>query len=335
MRLPAPYQPTAPAGATDDYRCFVIDPQLREAAFVTGAQVLPDNPALVHHAILYRVEPGQAGAASAADAAAPGAGWTCFGGTGLPGGDGPAGLLDGAPWVTAWAPGGPGERLTARGAGVRLAAGSKLVLQMHYNLAHGAGVDRSGVRLRLAPGTARLQPLHTMLLPAPVELPCAPGETGRLCDRRAAIVDVANRFGTAAEFTIAGLQFLCGGNLAAPAAGDTQSCNRRIARPATIRAVAGHMHLLGRSIRIELNPGTGRAQTLLDIRNWNFDDQGAIPLRKPVRIGPGDELRVTCRHDASLRSKLPALQGQQPRYVVWGEGTSDEMCLGVVVVTRP
>jgi hypothetical protein len=44
---------------------------------------------------------------------------------------------------------------------------------------------------------------------------------------------------------------------------------------------------------------------------------------------------VTCRHDAALRAQLPALRGQQPRYVVWGEGTSDEMCLGIVAVTRP
>jgi hypothetical protein len=31
---------------------------------------------------------------------------------------------------------------------------------------------------------------------------------------------------------------------------------------------------------------------------------------------------------------LPAFKGQQERYVVWGEGTTDEMCLGIVMVTR-
>jgi Copper type II ascorbate-dependent monooxygenase, C-terminal domain len=334
--LPAEYRPAAPSGGTDDYRCFVIDPQLDTPTFVTGAEVLPGNPKLVHHAILYRVEPGQADAVAAADAATPDAGWTCFGGAGLPTGDGgSAGQLDAAPWVTAWAPGGGGERLTGRGTGVLLKPGSQLVLQMHYNLLHGSGVDRSGVRLRLAAGGAKLQPLHTILLPAPVELPCAPAESGPLCERDAAVADVSHRFGTSAEQTIAGLQFICQGDLAAPRSGQTQSCDRRINEPATIRAVAGHMHLLGRSITIELNPGTPAARTLLDIKTWNFDDQGAVPLRQPVRVTPGDQLRVTCRHDASLRSKLPALRDQQPRYVVWGEGTSDEMCLGIVVVTRP
>jgi hypothetical protein len=336
LQLPADYQPAAPAGGTDDYRCFMIDPRLGTPTFVTGAEVLPGNPKLVHHAILYRVEPGQADAVAAADAATPGTGWTCFGGAGLPAGDGgPAGALDAAPWVTAWAPGGAGERLTGRGTGVLLKPGSKLILQMHYNLLHGSGVDRSSVRLRLAAGGARLQPLLTMLLPAPVELPCAPDESGALCERDAAVADVGRRFGAAAEQTVAGLQFLCGGDLAAPRSGQTQHCDRRIAEPATIRAVAGHMHLLGRSISIELNPGTPAARTLLDIRTWDFDDQGAVPLRQPVRVKPGDQLRVTCRHDAALRAQLPALRGQQPRYVVWGEGTSDEMCLGIVVVTRP
>ena len=49
---------------------------------------------------------------------------------------------------------------------------------------------------------------------------------------------------------------------------------------------------------------------------------------------PGDTLRVTCTHDAALRSLIPELAGEQPRYVTWGEGTSDEMCLGIVLYTR-
>jgi len=49
----------------------------------------------------------------------------------------------------------------------------------------------------------------------------------------------------------------------------------------------------------------------------------------------GDKLRVTCTHDASLRQKIPSLTKLQPRYVVWGEGSSDEMCLGIVSYTQP
>ncbi|MEO9237178.1 MAG: monooxygenase, partial [Jatrophihabitantaceae bacterium] len=71
----------------------------------------------------------------------------------------------------------------------------------------------------------------------------------------------------------------------------------------------------------------------LDVKVWNFDDQRATVLPAPVTVGPGDQLRVTCTHDAGLRSKLPALAKLPPRYVVWGEGSSDEMCLGLVSYT--
>ena len=36
----------------------------------------------------------------------------------------------------------------------------------------------------------------------------------------------------------------------------------------------------------------------------------------------------------TLRTQLPQLRPLKPRYVVWGDGTSDEMCLGVVVWSR-
>jgi hypothetical protein len=117
--------------------------------------------------------------------------------------------------------------------------------------------------------------------------------------------------------------------------GPVQSCTRTIRAPGTIRAVAGHMHLLGRAITVDVDKGTDRAQRVLDIANWDFDDQGSIPLAKPVAVRPGDSITVTCRHDQSLRDRLPAFRGQPERYVLWGEGTTDEMCLGIVLLTRP
>jgi protein involved in polysaccharide export with SLBB domain len=93
------------------------------------------------------------------------------------------------------------------------------------------------------------------------------------------------------------------------------------------------MHLLGRSIKIELNPGTSAAQTLLDVPSFNFDDQELHVLPTPVQVKPGDTVRVTCTHDAALRRMLPQLKKLPPRYVVYGDGTSDEMCLGLLTVS--
>jgi protein involved in polysaccharide export with SLBB domain len=93
------------------------------------------------------------------------------------------------------------------------------------------------------------------------------------------------------------------------------------------------MHLLGRSISVELNPGTPTARTLLNQPTYDFDDQSEQVLPQPVRIDAGDTIRVTCTHDATLRSKLPQLSTLKPRYVVWGDGTSDEMCLAILTMT--
>lgn len=334
-----PYQPAAPSGGKDDYRCFLVDPQLTKDSFVTGAEVLPGQPAIVHHAILYRVDPGQVAAARQHDEHTPGRGWTCFGGAALPASGGAAmvaGSLDSAPWLAAWAPGG-GESVFGRGTGVRLRAGSQIVLQVHYNLralAEADGPDDTQVRLRLAPGSAHLAALHTMLLAAPIELPCTAAEHGALCDRGTALIDLSSRFGQQAGTTVAGLQLLCGGSLLSPRAGPTQHCDRRVRAPMVVRAVAGHMHLLGRSISVTLDPGQPGQRMLLDRKVWDFDNQRATPLREPVTVRAGDTLRVTCTHDAGLRSLIPELAGEQPRYVTWGEGTSDEMCLGIVLYTR-
>ena len=329
-----PYSPRPRNGAHDDYRCFLVDPGLSDDAFITGVQFLPGNPDIVHHAILYRVPPDQVAAAEDRDSDEKGSGWTCFGGADLPTGRVGLAALDSAPWLAAWAPGGQ-ERRFGQSLGVHIDAGSRIILQVHYNLTRSGGDDATRVRLRLAPSDADLTPLETMLLPAPVELPCAEDETGPLCDRANALLDLAHRFGQDSWRTVGGLHLLCEGDPAAPVAATTQSCDRRITEPTTIRAAAGHMHLLGRSIRVDLNPDTAQARTLLDVPTYDFDDQGARPLAEPVTARLGDTVRVTCTHDPALRGMLPALEGEKPRYVVWGEGTTDEMCLGILVVTRP
>jgi hypothetical protein len=45
-------------------------------------------------------------------------------------------------------------------------------------------------------------------------------------------------------------------------------------------------------------------------------------MREPVRLDPGDKLRVECTWDN------PTMKD-----VTWGEGTGDEMCLGTFYYT--
>ena len=335
LRMQTAYEPSAPKGVTDDYHCFLLDPKQSQDSFVTSARIQPGQPRIVHHVILFRVPADQVADAKHLDAGDAGPGWSCFGGTGLPAGDG-AGIADSlnnANWIAAWAPGWGGNRLP-EGTGVSLPAGSQIVMQVHYNLLNGRAPDRSRALLTVAPGSSGLTPLQTVLLPGPVELACAKSESGRLCSRNEALFDLARKYGTGAAFVPAGLLILCRGSAANPVPSPVSTCDRRITEPTTIYVAAGHMHLLGASIELELNPGTPRARVLLDIPRWDFHWQNAYTLATPVKAEPGDVVRVTCRHDVRKRTHGGHGVPKAPRYVLWGEGTTDEMCLGILQVTR-
>ncbi|MFL6141433.1 MAG: hypothetical protein ACJ72N_06125 [Labedaea sp.] len=334
--LAQPYQPAPPQGGTDEYRCFLIDPKLTAAAYLTGSQFLPQNTEIVHHAILYSITASEVEHARSVDTAASGDGWQCFGGTGLAGGlESFGGGSSGETYIGGWAPGHQ-EELTAELAGYPVQPGSQIVLQVHYNLLATNGksgpTDQSSVRLRLMPGTAAVTALHALRLPAPIELPCAPTESGPLCDRSQALRDLVQRTGNQASSMVYGLNTLCNRG-SAPTPGPTQQCEIKVRQPVRVFSVAPHMHLLGRSMTVELNPGTPNARKLLDQPAFNFDDQSSQPLPAPVTLNRGDTLRVTCTHDATLRAQLPELKPLQPRYVVWGDGTSDEMCLATLTAT--
>jgi hypothetical protein len=335
LKMQTAYTPSAPKGVTDDYHCFLLDPSQSRDGFVTSARIDPGQPKIVHHVILFRVPASQVTEAKRLDAGDSGPGWSCFGGTGLPAGNG-AGIADSlnnANWIAAWAPGWGGNRLP-EGTGVPLSAGSQIVMQVHYNLLNGRAPDRSRAVLTVAPASSGLTPLQTVLLPGPVELACAKGEHGRLCNRNEALFDLTRKYGTGAAFVPAGLLILCRGSAANPVASPVSTCDRRITEPTTIYVAAGHMHLLGASIKLELNPGTPRAKVLLDIPRWDFHWQNAYTLAAPVEAEPGDVVRVTCRHDVMKRTHGGHGVPKTPRYVLWGEGTTDEMCLGILQVTR-
>ena len=76
VRMPTAYKPSAPTGVgTDDYRCFLLDPKVTQDSFVTGFNVKPGNPNVVHHVILFRVPPDRIAEAKAKDAETKGQGW--------------------------------------------------------------------------------------------------------------------------------------------------------------------------------------------------------------------------------------------------------------------
>jgi hypothetical protein len=331
------YLPKAAVGGLDDYHCFLLEPKLAQDSYVTSAVIKPQQAAIVHHVILFEAAGDNATDARRLNTASGGNGWTCFGGPGLSETHPTAGSasndrLGAPPWIAAWVPG-HATNDTPAGTGVLVHKGAAIVMQVHYNLIHKAKRDRSRAVLRFLSTTqGKLTALNTILLPAPVELPCPPGVTSRLCSREVAVKEEIKKYGYDAALIPSGLLYLCGKSLAdypsSPSSVKSLStgCARRITRPLRIYGVAGHMHTRGYDIRVELN-----GKTLLHIPRWNFHWQDAYYLQHPVDANVGDTIRVTCKFDNS-KVKQPLVNGKllKPRYVLWGEGTTDEMCLGLL-----
>jgi hypothetical protein len=332
-----PYTPKAPKGATDDYHCTLVNPHVTKDSYIVSADFQP-NSIEVHHAILFLIPPSLAATAKADDR--KGKGWTCFGESALPnslptksstssGGQHLQNQISNTPWLTAWAPG-AGVDVLPKGTGAALPAGSLVVMQIHYNLLRGDKPVQSKLVLHTVPGNTPLQPLRLNLLPAPPDVPCATGVTGPLCSRPAEMAVLAQKFGPWAVTFDNIIETVCGRNASAPPSGNTTTCVWPIGGDQTILRLTAHMHLTGRAMQIVLNPGRPDAKTLLDVTKYNFDNQRSYNLAHPITTQPGDTLGVTCTFDPSLAQELPQLRKLPPHYTVWGDGSSDEMCLAIV-----
>ena len=126
------------ATSADDYRCFIVDPELEEDAYLTAFEVLPSNKAIAHHMILY--SPVNAAAiqdAYAQDAADAGQGYSCYGGANV-----------NSYMVAPWA---PGKSIWSypQGTGIKLKANTPLIIQMHYSNASEDTLDATVVNLKL------------------------------------------------------------------------------------------------------------------------------------------------------------------------------------------
>jgi hypothetical protein len=285
--MPEPYTPQR---EPDDYRCFVLDWPLEEDAYVTGFVATPGSAAVVHHVIAFLGRPEDAATYEALDAAEPGTGYTCFGG---PGGD-----LTRVGWLGAWVPGiATGD--FPPGTGIHVKAGSKIVLQVHYNVeSAGALPDRTTLELKIDPSVEK----EAMIIPLAdydwldggMHIPAGDPDVVHEVELPPSLV----------------ARFLDG----SPVQGDM-----------LLHAAALHMHTRGASGSLHARPVGGSETCVLDVPRWDFHWQGVYFLQEPLLLKAGDGVKLTCHFDA--RDEKEDLN--------WGEGTGDEMCLGVLFVSEP
>lgn len=128
-----------PGATGNEYHCQILENPFTETTFVTGFDVLVDQPGIVHHTVLAIDYGGDAGTRSGDPDLSDG--WDCE----TPITEADWGILH------AWA---PGMEPTAfsDGLGLRVEPGDQIVLQMHYfgEEPDAGTLDQSGYRLRTA-----------------------------------------------------------------------------------------------------------------------------------------------------------------------------------------
>ena len=320
---------------TNDYRCFLLDPKLTKPMYLTGYTFLADQVQELHHAQVFHVSASQAAKAPMKDGADGKPGWSCYGGPELRGRkpetvpgrkrDHDVGFAGQDDLVAGWVPG-QAPVVFPEHSGILLEPGDALVLQLHYHYADKPAPDESGLTLQLDPSTADVKAMRVVNPLGPVELPCSPKDAkAPLCDRDAAMKENVKLYGPSGAGNENGLTYLCHktpSQLAALFDGTVghSSCSLKVPESGRIVGVMGHMHTLGSTIRLTLDKGTPKEQILLDIPRWSFDWQMNYQLEKPLHVTAGQPIELECSWDRSADPLRP------PKYIVFAEGTEDEMC---------
>jgi len=293
----------------DDYHCFVIDPAIQNPEMIVGLRIAPGATQIVHHVVLYEVRASAVARVNELDEKEPGPGYTCFGGIGVAPTVRPGNLAKGelvdfdAQMIVGWAPGGgatdiPGAPTALpKGTGLKLAPGSRLVMQVHYSFDNfTAGMkDRTRVDMWFAKkDEPRRQAVWVPLLQWGFRVPPNVGPD----DPRA-----------------------------------TAKADITLPLPLTVLGVAPHMHLRGKQIRVDATKAVDdpSSSCLLDVPRWDFHHQEAYWLTTGTSVSRAS---VSCTWD-NRASAQPVTLGKRkpPRELHWGEGTDDEMCLAFLYAT--
>jgi len=305
----------------DDYRCFTFSPDIDAPVYLTGYEFLPDMTEQVHHGIIYLTDSSASGQIERRNYEDGRIGWSCYSGTGINTND--------EEFVGTWTPG-TLPVLYPEGTGYWIEPDDIFIVQIHYNLLIDSQPDQTSIHLQYADGNNDFQRLLTLELQAPVEIPCPTGVTGEQCDRDVAIQRAAELYNESVRRPDALLRF-CGQTIAdyADNTGEnaTTYCDFDVPTELTVLGVFGHMHELGAQFHLELNPDTDDSVMMLDIPFWDFHWQDRYQLIDPLIVQRGDTVRMTCTWDNTL--------SENPRYVVWGEGTEDEMCFATIMLLEP
>lgn len=99
-----------------------------------------------------------------------------------------------------------------------------------------------------------------------------------------------------------------------------------------ILAILPHMHLLGTEIKVTAAYPDGTVLPLVWIDDWEFNWQETYVYREPLPLPRGTRIDLEAWYDNSADN--PKNPNNPPKFVRWGEESTDEMCIAFLYVTR-
>lgn len=98
-----------------------------------------------------------------------------------------------------------------------------------------------------------------------------------------------------------------------------------------VQSLGPHMHMRGKSQRIEAFYPNGKHEILLDVPNYDFSWQTFYEPKQWKAIPKGTRILVTSTFDNSTKNKF---NPDPTKAVRWGEPTYDEMMIGFISYTK-
>ena len=313
LTMPEPY-PVASTG-TDDFRVFVLKTNFPEDRWIRAVDFHPGNRSVVHH-IIAGVDPS--GRGRELDAADPGPGYYDLGGFG-----------DGVPitaFLPIWTPGAK-ARYCPDGTGYMLPKGADILIQVHYHKTGKAETDATAVGLYLSEKPLPRE-VHTGFVFPNLSFNQAMAAQTKVQEAEKA----GKRIGILELFRSVDAIVIPAGSsdhlVKASTKPGASMMGRPLDRDILVTSVMPHMHWLGKNFTFTAFLPDGKTRIpLIKIDHWNFNWQGTYAFKEPIRIPKGSWFEVEAHFDNSEAN--PANRNKPPKVVRWGEGTNDEMCIGI------
>jgi mono/diheme cytochrome c family protein len=285
--LAAPADFTVGPSGTDLFRCFVLPTGLTEDKYVVAYEVRPGNRRVVHHTLNF-IDVNGRGRALERDQHEKDK-------------EAEEDLQDHGPGysrrmgvgflprggIGGWAPG-QQPHVVPDGVGFALPKNSDIVLQVHYHRTGRVETDRSQIGFYFAK--------------KPVERTIEP-------------VVISPSIRNPLNF------FIPPGVDSYPIKGSIW-----LADDCTVYSVMPHMHLIGRQIKVTMTPPGGKPETLIAIKDWDYNWQETYYFKQPFRAKAGTRFDIEGTYNNSRSN--PFNPSDPPAVVRFGEQTTNEMCFG-------